>query len=651
MAEPIDDYDAFMAQNPEVAKQFTGVTPAASTPAAKAAPVDDDTQFAKENPHLNLPIPNAQGEDSTTVSELPVTGEAHKGVGRFALDTVENIPESGWNFIKGLAHVVAHPVQTAETVGMGAAGAAQHLRNILPAQSITNAPGTQIDTKDADAIGHMFKDRYWGKDERGNLKVLHTIKTDPVGFLADLSAPLTAGGSTGIAIADALANTGRLGEVAGAVGKAGEIASAVGKVADPLNVLGKDGALSYVPKVVDKIPVVGKPINSITAKVGDVVNPISNVSRALGVTTGQGRPAIEAALKDGAGANAKDARSGMRGGDITPIVEGAAKGVDQYSSNIPKFDPAQMGLPPTVSIDPLKTSFQSALGEHVTPAGTYKTQLNPKLVDAITGKIKEFGKDPSLTDVGATGGRGFTPNGLATTRTWLSNTIDSLPKGSDNYKFATKVLDGVDQSFEAYSPSVRKVFSDIDAAKSGVSDMRDAINSGKKITPEQIQAFADSTKNTPLTKPFSDQAAAFGRGTQMSTLLPHGAFSKALELGGSAFGGLLAGHEGNLIHGAAAAIPSFLMGSPRVVGEGLHALGQGYGVAHGIASNLGKALDSPYGQAAKFDAYEARPRYGTSSLPYKAAPNGDAKESDYLKYKKDAQEQEPDFVPDKADFN
>lgn len=126
---------------------------------------------------------------------------------------VKNIPSSGANFIKDLAHPIMHPVQTAEDIGRVGAGVLEK----------TGLKSGQQNVPYADAVGKFFMDRYGGLE---NLK--HTVAKDPVGFLSDVASVFT-GGETALARAPGVA--GKIGEAAGTVGRAVDPLSAIGGAA------------------------------------------------------------------------------------------------------------------------------------------------------------------------------------------------------------------------------------------------------------------------------------------------------------------------------------------------------------------------------------------------------------------------------------
>src|SRR3990172_5049677 len=99
------------------------------------------------------------------------------------LETIGNIPESAGRFISGIAQTVAHPIQTGGNLLNVAAGG---LQNLLAPESFKTSGNPLLYSQQAEqaasAVGQFYKERYGGIRNIGE-----TIKTDPVGFAADVS--------------------------------------------------------------------------------------------------------------------------------------------------------------------------------------------------------------------------------------------------------------------------------------------------------------------------------------------------------------------------------------------------------------------------------------------------------------------------------
>ena len=190
-------------------------------------------------------------------------------------EMIGNIPKSGAQFIEDVAQPFLHPIDTAKSL--------VELGNGIIQLAI---PGEQKDEAKARAVGQFFADRYGGLD-----KVLHTLKTDPVGILADASTLLTGGASLAA-------------RAPGVLGKAGKAVSTVGKYSDPLVLAGKTAQAG--------------------AKLGG--KAFSNVVGGIG--TGTGRASIEEAFDAGrkGGKAGKDFRKAFRGKDSPDSIRESAEG-------------------------------------------------------------------------------------------------------------------------------------------------------------------------------------------------------------------------------------------------------------------------------------------------------------------------------------
>lgn len=138
--------------------------------------------------------------------------QAWSDVGRRALG---NIPPSSVDYGRNVLQAVTHPLDSATTAINAINGAAQ--------QATGSSLGMDDHTRLAQAIAEYYANRYGGGEN-----VKESVATDPVGVLADLSLPLTAGGG-----ALKLAGT------AGKIGRAGAVMSKAGQVMEPISLAGK----------------------------------------------------------------------------------------------------------------------------------------------------------------------------------------------------------------------------------------------------------------------------------------------------------------------------------------------------------------------------------------------------------------------------
>jgi hypothetical protein len=144
---------------------------------------------------------------SAHLTELYTGGETPLvGVGAQA---ISNFPASAAQFGEDIITPITQPVETAKAVG-----------NLLLGIAQKAIPGTQSSEATADAVGQFFMDRYGGMEE-----IKQTMANDPVGFMADLSAVLTAG-------------TTAAGRLPGAAGQTARAATSGARALDPLAMTG-----------------------------------------------------------------------------------------------------------------------------------------------------------------------------------------------------------------------------------------------------------------------------------------------------------------------------------------------------------------------------------------------------------------------------
>ena len=110
-------------------------------------------------------------------------------------ETAGNIIPSGAAMIGGMYEAVTNPVQTAKGLGLAAYGGARNVAEFaLPTaafdviKSVENPEIAKQAVEVANAIGGIYKERYGSVNQ-----LLDTIRTDPVGAVADLSMVFSGG--------------------------------------------------------------------------------------------------------------------------------------------------------------------------------------------------------------------------------------------------------------------------------------------------------------------------------------------------------------------------------------------------------------------------------------------------------------------------
>jgi hypothetical protein len=258
---------------------------------------------------------------------------------------VKNIWKSGAKLATDVASAVTSPVKTGTAIAQVVGGGIEKL------QAATGLPdpsgGKNIPT--FDAMTEHFKQRYGGVEE-----IKKTAYEDPVGFLVDLSAVLTGGGS-------AAAKMGI---------KAGTTVAKIGSAIDPIAATVR-GATKAAPIVAEK-----------------VVAPI------LGKTTGTGTEAIKEAAKA-----TPEFQKGLREVvDHEDIVTDVRKAVgDLAEARATEYQAALAALPPTqVTTKPVIAALRDAVAQF---GGTIKVVKDKK--GNVTGYKADFtGPNSKIVDSG-----------------------------------------------------------------------------------------------------------------------------------------------------------------------------------------------------------------------------------------------------------
>lgn len=193
------------------------------------------------------------------------------GVDYDPMKSLQNAPDSAYKYgsdlLTGLASMSPYGEQ--EDGGTGfrkppvidslatlASGAAQHATGLADEAKAANVPTPSADV--ASAVSGHYGDRYGSWD---NFK--QTAMDDPVGVLADLSIPVTLGGTAAVKGAQVLGKTGKLTKTAAMAEKLAKGLQVTGQSLDPL------GAVQQLSKPLYKLGaghVVGKQIDDL----GDV---------------------------------------------------------------------------------------------------------------------------------------------------------------------------------------------------------------------------------------------------------------------------------------------------------------------------------------------------------------------------------------------
>lgn len=169
-----------------------------ANPATKRAIFDkrvaSDPSYAQANPATQAAIRKKFG-----LSDAAASAPAQdRTVMQYLGETAGNIIPSGAAMLGGMYEAVTNPVETAKGLGLAAYGGARNVAEAaLPTaafdviKSVENPELAQQAVQVANAIGGIYKQRYGSVNQ-----LLDTIRTDPVGAAADLSAVLSLGAGT-----------------------------------------------------------------------------------------------------------------------------------------------------------------------------------------------------------------------------------------------------------------------------------------------------------------------------------------------------------------------------------------------------------------------------------------------------------------------
>ena len=148
-------------------------------------------------PGFTLDKPDSAGLPPGFVLDTPAPAQ-DRTVMQYLGETAGNIIPSGAAMLGGMYEAVTHPIETAKGLGLAAYGGARNVAEYaLPTEafdvikSVENPELAQQAVQVANAIGGIYKQRYGSVNQ-----LLDTIRTDPVGAAADLSAVLSLGAGT-----------------------------------------------------------------------------------------------------------------------------------------------------------------------------------------------------------------------------------------------------------------------------------------------------------------------------------------------------------------------------------------------------------------------------------------------------------------------
>lgn len=190
---------------------------------------------------LNLPqsvkadLWDAKSGGTTPAATPPPAAQAapsNVSLGGFLGNTIT----SGANFLGGLGHAIAHPLDTASALASTAAGeilpdaVSQKIGQGLQLMNMPNAAKVmQQAPAAAKAVNQFYKNRYGGISNIAN-----TAYADPIGLLSDLSGVADLGGGL-LGVASKAADIAGASGAASAATKAATIAQKAAEITNPIN--------------------------------------------------------------------------------------------------------------------------------------------------------------------------------------------------------------------------------------------------------------------------------------------------------------------------------------------------------------------------------------------------------------------------------
>ena len=458
---------------------------------------------------------------------------------------VSNLGKSGGQFLSNIYEAVTNPVDTAVALGdLAAGGLRAGAKAVLPervfnAIDALDAPATtERVSGTANAFGNMMAERYGGYE---NLK--RTMAEDPVGFLADASTVLTAGGTAAA-------------QAPGVVGRAGQTVRRVGDALDPLTVAGRGSKEA------------GRGVGALT-------------SEALGLSTGTSGETVRAAFDAGRTGNRAFVDQ-MRGrGDVAAPVEMARSALDDMRAE--RGAAYRSGM---AGVNADKTVLDYAgIDKAINDASTVPTYSGivvsddaAKVLKDITDKVGEFRALPAADQ---------TPAAFDAMKRAVRKIKEDTKPGTEARKVASTIEGSIRETIVKQAPTYAETMADYARASDQLDELTRTFSLGEKATDDtalrKLQSILRNNVNTSygqraslgdvLSQSQPDLLPALA-GQQLGTATPRG-LARLYALGQGGVG--LATMNPLLI-------PGVIASSPRVVGEATYGAGQ-------VAGAVGRAAD------------------------------------------------------------
>lgn len=359
---------------------------------------------------IQMAIDNARaGGDEAAVARLtaalkdaqPEALSAEQVIG----GAIANTPSSAWNLANDYYQAIRHPIQTADAMLDVAAGGISN--GLEYATGLDMFPENKA-TATADAVGQFYKDRYGGWEN-----VKNTIATDPIGFVADASVPLTLGGNAGA-------------RAPGVMGRVGQIAASTGRMIDPV---------THVPEVARVLARRGA--NALGVRNGAGSAAIFDTFNTARSGTAAERAALDANLKGTANIE-----------DVVPVARRALQGIRDdraaaYTSNMQATRGSAAQIPFQPIVDAWNRTLDTMTQGGMWTGGSQSTAMARKL----HGIISTWANSPSA----------HTPWGLDGLKKRISKEVTTLGPGvktdvAEANRLAETMRDTVEQQIIANDP-------------------------------------------------------------------------------------------------------------------------------------------------------------------------------------------------------
>lgn len=388
---------------------------------------------------------------SATAPEIKVTPNATTEIGidvpppefKFSpLQTIANIPQSGYEIGKGMYQMVRHPVDTATALGKILSGTVTSLEpDWIPRDKAANVENEAL----AKAVGNYYKERFSNP--------LRTLQEDPVGALFDVSTLLSGGGAGALKLQSAAGRTG------GLLGKGAEAATTAGRVTNPLYMIGKTG---------------------------EVVAP-----HLIGGTTGAGAESVKQVYEASKKGVNNAINQIMEKADVDEILSKAQQGLQQMISNKnTEYQTAKTGWAADntrLSFSPIKTAYQDARNSifHKGQATVGKEEL--KAIDEVGSILNEWERKPSL----------HTAAGYDA----LKQRIDAVYPDSPRMSQAQRIIDQTRNAVKSHIvdnvPEYQTAMRDYEDATSVIRDIKKSfsLEGGKTNKETALKKLLNTTKD------------------------------------------------------------------------------------------------------------------------------------------------------------